>query len=202
MLTQDGENRIREEELFRERIRLEIERAKEHPKKGKIWTALNSAFGLFLLSTVAVGLISAGYARFQENLRTASDERREINKLATEINNRCRRTSKLMSTALEQNALMALYNAVELDSPTAGTYDEFKGRRLDSMVIELQSRTQQSVPKALELTDRLDAIHLKIWKSGIFKDSSQVSDITIPNEIADESRAAANELREVNIRSR
>nr|WP_299385306.1 hypothetical protein [Allomuricauda sp.] len=69
-----------------EKIRTLIQ--KEEKKISVIWKYLNSALGIWFLSTVGVGLISFGYAKISYNLEEKTKRNQLIAKIDTEIESR------------------------------------------------------------------------------------------------------------------
>ena len=61
MLTEEERQRIRLEEQYRLEIRRQIEQ--EKPKSSRLWTFLNSTFGLWLLSAVVITWASTLYTQ-------------------------------------------------------------------------------------------------------------------------------------------
>jgi hypothetical protein len=90
MLPEETSQRIREEELFRLEVRSELaaeiqNKAQAEPKKNKVWLFLNSTLGMWVLGTVALGLVSFGYTTYTD-YRTQKQERStRIRKLDLEI---------------------------------------------------------------------------------------------------------------------
>lgn len=201
-MTPEEQNRIREEELFRERVRSELERERSRPTPRGLWAFLNSAFGLFLLSTVAVGLISTGYALVQEQIRIRTERHAVMGRIETEINNRLSGTARAMRSALKENVLMGLYNALEADSRNGGTYLEFKERSIGSLLSELEARSGHTFTAVRRTLDELDAIHLSIWKSRTFKDPTRLGEVTIGTDVAQRADEAAKTLEELHVSTR
>ena len=57
-------------------------------RKNKIWKFVNSSFGLWLLSTVFVGIITFVYSKLNESISISSDQKNRIIKLDQEIEGR------------------------------------------------------------------------------------------------------------------
>jgi hypothetical protein len=102
MLTENDLNRIKSEEIFREEIRKKIS---EKEKSSKIWTFLNSSFGIWLLSTVVVGLIVYFHNENKVNNEIFANNTALINKLETEASNRL----QLFKLALENQGFANVY---------------------------------------------------------------------------------------------
>lgn len=78
-LTDDEKAHIREEEEFRAELRREF--AEKKPNRG--WAFLNSAFGLWLLGSVSLGLITFLYQKLDSSYK-ATAERNEIQRKVRE----------------------------------------------------------------------------------------------------------------------
>jgi hypothetical protein len=63
MISEEQKKQVQAEEIYRAEIRNNIESA----KKKSIWLFVNSAFGIWVLSTLVVGLLSFGYTQWKEN---------------------------------------------------------------------------------------------------------------------------------------
>lgn len=79
MLTEFEKAQIRAEEIFRSQVRREIDAGKPQPARTqKVWSWLNSAFGLWLLSSVVLTGLTTAYAHYRDQ------REREVKKLETE----------------------------------------------------------------------------------------------------------------------
>jgi hypothetical protein len=83
MLTEEEQNRIRAEEVFRQEVRKSLEQ--EDSKRRKLWPLLNSAFVLWALSTLAVGIVSLTYAQLQEQRAIVANNAETAEKIDTEM---------------------------------------------------------------------------------------------------------------------
>src|SRR5437868_1763940 len=81
MLTPRKKERIKSEEEYRAKIQSTLS---ENSAKNRIWTFLNSAIFLWILTTIVVGLLSWGYTQLQEMRQNAE----EIHKLDIEVDAR------------------------------------------------------------------------------------------------------------------
>ncbi|MGB7745982.1 MAG: hypothetical protein WBN75_01675 [Verrucomicrobiia bacterium] len=81
---------IRAEEIYRSEVRQELDAKADEAKSStdRLWTALNSSFVLWLLSSVVVSGIAAGYTGWQNHHAKTKANRELIEKLDTEISNR------------------------------------------------------------------------------------------------------------------
>lgn len=64
MLTEDEKEQIRQQELYRYEVRQQLDSKPTY--RSRLWKSLNSAFVLWMLSTVVVGLISFAYTRWEK----------------------------------------------------------------------------------------------------------------------------------------
>src|SRR5215210_5887334 len=87
--------RIVDEEKFRHRLRIELEKGEEKKIEPKFWTFLNSPFGLFLLSSVLLTGFARLYTDYKGAVEQAQVRRSEILKLATEFDYRLTQTEYL-----------------------------------------------------------------------------------------------------------
>lgn len=76
MLRNIDRKRIYQEEIYRYKIRAQLDRTVQKKIKGKIWTFVNSAFFLWFLSSVVVGVISFLYVKWDKQ-RDLEREQRE-----------------------------------------------------------------------------------------------------------------------------
>jgi hypothetical protein len=84
MLNEHQMKVIREEELFREEVRKDIEK-KRVPQKEGLWHFANSAFGLWLLSSVALGSLGFLYGYVQDQRSAKRDAQERVSRLRFEI---------------------------------------------------------------------------------------------------------------------
>src|ERR1700722_3831040 len=86
-LTDAQQAEIRAEEIYRSQVRQELD-AKPDETTSRLWTALNSSFVLWLLSSVVLSGIAACYTGWQNRHAKIKENRELIEKLDTEISNR------------------------------------------------------------------------------------------------------------------
>ncbi|HEV7388713.1 MAG TPA: hypothetical protein VGN73_08885 [Gemmatimonadaceae bacterium] len=119
MLSPEESLRIREEEVVRSEVRRELEAA--GPKRSfgaKVWAALNSAFLLWFLSSIVLGVLTAAVSAHQRN-RDVLDRREKLQyDLRTELAGRVDEALEAME--LDQRRILrgevyprsAIYNEV------------------------------------------------------------------------------------------
>lgn len=137
MLTEEEKRRIREEEIFRQEVRLSLEK-RTKSKWAKFWAFLNTSFGIWLLSTVAVGLITWGYTQWEENHTKSIENRQLIRKIDLEIAARLSYFEPKLTSAKNiwdySMALAALDNPLTPTGVPIGVFPEFKQRNLRSLL--------------------------------------------------------------------
>ena len=86
MLTDNQKKLIREEEIFRCEVRTELEkRDAATSMTGSLWGFVNSAFGLWLLSSVMLGSLGFLYGYVQDTRHTRRDAQERLSRLRFEI---------------------------------------------------------------------------------------------------------------------
>ena len=81
MLNGRERNRIREEEIYRSAVREEIAELSTKTTGKKFYGFLNSPFGLWILTSIILGLFSFGYTQYQRS----KDTQQRIQKIDAEI---------------------------------------------------------------------------------------------------------------------
>lgn len=146
MLTDAEKLRIREEESFRHIVHDELSQRSESEPGSGAWKFLNSAFGIFLLSTVAVGMFTWAYQRFEAGIQDEKTRIRTRERIQAELEYRLMPLSGLM-TDRWSDLMLALHQARKIlaPSPREGErYDrvlspEFAARSIPSLLFELKS---------------------------------------------------------------
>jgi len=147
MLTEQDKARIRAEEVFRAELRRELvahapaeASAADGPKarKGRILAFLNSAVGMWFLTTVAAGAITTGYQWVDSGLKRQSEIRLSMARIGTELNNRIDEIEQRVSVASTTAEVLAVLN--QLDASTIRIFDELKERNLLSLLVELNTQ--------------------------------------------------------------
>jgi hypothetical protein len=130
MLSQDDRERIRAEEIFREEVRASLAATK---RPNRIWTVLNSAFTLWLLSSVGIGGITWIYQTRQarEQARVAAQRRHVA--LITEITFRLQPIDEMH----DFGQVVTYLAAAEAGSISRSTLNEYRTLTLQSLFTEL-----------------------------------------------------------------
>jgi len=138
VMTDEDKNKIREEEIFR----AEVQKTLVSARPNKVIVFLNTSLGIWLLSTLVIGLFGWGYSRFQSSRQNEE----QIIKLDREILARIESTQYRISNLgvpLPSN----IYPANELLAPPTPeriVQTEFANRNFRSLLYELQSRVPVS----------------------------------------------------------
>ncbi|HEV2133715.1 MAG TPA: hypothetical protein VGR47_05580 [Terracidiphilus sp.] len=168
MLQIDEKNRIRDEEIFRQEIRREIEVLKTNSSSGKrIWSLLNSSFALWFLSSVVLGSLTAAVTTF--NARSVREaQRAEIQRrLNTEISSRIQASKAAMRVEEQKlergqqshpswefsTAWHYLNNTFTYDGAPVdfSIYPEYQKRSFQSLVYELSTLAgRETLPAILD----------------------------------------------------
>jgi hypothetical protein len=166
MLEDNDKLRIQLEEEYRREIR---ERLEAKPaRSSRLWSFLNSAFALWLLSTVVVGMVGFVYERYdraREARRTQGEKAAAVEtqrsltvqKLDAEISSRLNYFNRLLTDATTQTerrnrlarGLMALERPSEAVYPV-GVFPEYANRSFHSLLWELLHNVQPAEKQALE----------------------------------------------------
>lgn len=143
MLTPEEKNKIIEEETFRNEVRNSLNSSKKDNTKFQF---LNSPFGLWILSTVFIGLITFGYNKYTEYSKAKELKAKTINDLAFEIGYRFQPIDLMK----EKEEIITYINRLDLypdrsDSVGGFPYsrEEFKNRTTESIIWDFKTLTNQ-----------------------------------------------------------
>jgi hypothetical protein len=170
-LSEEEKNRIRDEEVFRQEIRRELEAGAPQKTRGKkIWALLNSSFALWFLSSVVVAGITAVVTVHEKNNNERIRKEHVQHRLATELAGRA--TEGLVSLRLDpelikkataswvyHEALSYLDNCVTVSATTDtvtkttldfSSYPEFRHIKFTTVIYELGDVVAPAEIPALE----------------------------------------------------
>lgn len=135
--------RIYQEEVYRHEVRARLDKTDQKKNKvgGKIWTFINSAFFLWFLSSVVLGIISFSYAKWDKQKGLERDQRerealierekiQRIRKLDAEI------SSRLIYFVLSQNIYLVDKIVVVETVTGEGSLKESEVKKRESEVKE------------------------------------------------------------------
>lgn len=142
MLTDDDRQRIRAEEAFRQEVRKElVVPAAKEPSKAPmtIWQRFmgfaNTSFGIWLLSTVAIGGVSTGYQLLTHHFEMVRQDEARAARLNSEISNRLDQMSeKLLDGPSRTVVLDALK---ELDTGSVKMFDDLFEKNILTLLGQL-----------------------------------------------------------------
>jgi hypothetical protein len=170
-LPESNRARIRAEEIYREEVRAEVTRTKtSKTRRQRLWSLLNTSFGIWLLSSVVLGGLGFLYTSTQSLLTESRIKASSIRKLDTEIASRLRQWSRLgeVEEIKRDHAVpgsFARYYGWLVKAPDQSgkflyviypVFPEFEHRPLLSLITELRSYVDGAEAKELDQTiDRL-----------------------------------------------
>lgn len=175
MLTDEEKQRIKSEEIYRDEIRKKLN---ENEQISKFWKFVNSSFGIWLLSTVVVGLIVYLYNDSKLQNEISANNAATIQKLETEASNRLQQFKLALSN---QQASKIYYQKEDLvymidgDLVKNGTlssekpiyiFPEYKERTMNSLLYEIErlSVDKKSISNILEARKLLTDIQSSLLK--------------------------------------
>ena len=176
MLTEEEMARIRAEEVFRLEVRRTLEAAKPQPsRRQRLWLWLNSAFGLWLLSSVVLTGLTTAYTRYQNQREQQVKKEDAEKRLNTEISGRMFEALKGLATYQNDirngklgpptdvygTVVQYLDNSYVYDSSNRkdlSIYPEFQKRNFQSLLIELSSLNDEDRAQAREAFDEYIAL--------------------------------------------
>jgi hypothetical protein len=154
MLTDEEKGKIKAEEIFRDEIRKELSEKVGKSFRNKIWTFMNSSLGIWLLSTVVVGLIVYFYNNNKLENELSANNAATIQKLETETSNRlqqfksallCQDPSKIYyqkdELAYMIDGILVSDGSLSLQKPIY-IFPEYKERTMNSLLYEIGRLTR------------------------------------------------------------
>lgn len=193
MLTQDQKNQILLEERYRREVQLKLDK----PKRRSLWEFVNSAFGMWLLTTVVVSWgLELNAARMRD-----VERQNKLDRLHLEIGYRFTQVQETLANAetgdLETReravaeALSRLRRAGDKSSTVSGftaylsLYPEYQGFGLPALLAEQKKLRKMTVPEEKETNKILG--HLAALRSFIrIKNISQGDPKQVAGAIIDE----------------
>jgi hypothetical protein len=194
MLSNERKQQILDEEIYRSEVQIELK--KKEKKKSKTWEFMNSSFGIWLLSSVALGLITWGYTQISQSLAADKKNQAEIQKYDVEIPARINNYKVLLSH-LKQNG--DYYNAND-EFLLGGKYfvlPEFRDKSIKSLLLEqsllVPNQRKEEIKKQINGIDKLTQTKIEAtigggreeWQASI--DNSLIRNAEKLNQIITES---------------
>jgi hypothetical protein len=144
MLNDDDKARIRLEEIYREEVRRQLHVPEVQTRGERLIAFLNGALGMWLLSSILVGVVTWSYTVWTDSRTAARENEATIEKLDVEIVARITRFRDLLSSATTAESFYLIL--VSLDNPQStgqlkvSVFPDLAGRSLSSLLWELRSR--------------------------------------------------------------
>lgn len=166
MLEPETKRQLREEEMFREEVRRELEQ--QRVKKSELWEFVNSSFGIWLLSTIVVGAATLGYTKWQEKKEHEQAFSQALGMSKTEIGYRIAYFSHLVETKVGpslsyQDALAILEGAPDRapEGYSPGYFPQFRPFQLTFLYDQLSELVGYNDQKRL---DGLGKLHTALGR--------------------------------------
>jgi hypothetical protein len=145
MLTKEDQERIRQEEIFRQEVRESLQEAKRpYAVGGRIWAIVNTSFGIWLLSTIVVGLFSWAYTNWEQRRSKQHEQNELIRKLDVEIPVRLQTSESLFDSASRAAGYYSAMRSLRVPPDAIIVFPEFRDRPITALLSELL----QQVPAA------------------------------------------------------
>jgi hypothetical protein len=179
MLSEEDKQRIKEEEIFRSEVQKSLSGQRPETAHKRLWAFFNTSLGIWVLSTIAVGLFGWMYAQWQVGQQNAE----QIRKIDVEIHARIYAAQIYHSAGSSGPNGRYLSKADILLSPPTGEsviLPEFANRNLKSLLFELQDR----VPPGGESLDVDSAVNkVQHLESYLNKELTDAADSKLNDEI-------------------
>ena len=163
MLSEDEKLHIREEEILRNEIRKQLDRADlSVSKSSTIWKYMNSPFFLWFVSSVVLAAASFSYGHWEKQHAVEQERRLTTRKLDAEIASRLRYFSALYQVGTREGAPQGhdtkLKALLSLEKPSQTEYPinvfpEYANRSFRSLLWELVQVVPESERKGVDTAD-------------------------------------------------
>ena len=178
MLTDNDRERIRAEEAFRHALRQEIAQSGPAPAKKepdappsfwqKFMAFANTSFGIWALSTVAIGGISSGYQLIAHHYEMVRQDEARAHRLQSEIANRFDQMSEKL---LEGRSRAVIVDALkELDSGSVKMFDDLVEKNAITLAAQLRdlvgAKEQAQIDQAMPVLRDLVLLNQLIRQNG------------------------------------
>lgn len=218
MLTNEEMERIKSEEIYRDEIRKKLNENEQSSFPKKSWKFINSSFGIWLLSTVVVGLVVYLYNDNKLKNEISTNNAATIQKLETETSNRLQ---QFKVTLLNQEPSKIYYQKKELAYMIDGVliidgtyssekpiyiFPEYKERTMNSLLYEIGrlSKDKNRISTITEARKLLSTIQNSLLKmenpppSPDFPQSQRIQQLiqVHPEQITSDDRKLMAEYQE------
>jgi len=128
MLSDEEKQHLRAEEIFRQEVRLELKAAApKQSKMGRFWSALNTPFVLWMLSSVLIGFFGWAYSTIQSSRDANARNEELVRKLDVEITNRIQETLGVIGPFVNEVVLTEREASRIIEVPALGAPDRVSG---------------------------------------------------------------------------
>jgi hypothetical protein len=153
LLTDKQREQIRAEEIFRAEVQRELKIPEERSRKARAWRFFNTALGLWVLSSLVLGGLTAGFGYLQNHLATLRRNRELVDRDSEQFAVRLEYSQLLLKSALDSDAKPNA-NAMDIkrsiyqgslhafleDTSETRLFPESKDRSTLSLVFELKAK--------------------------------------------------------------
>jgi hypothetical protein len=146
-LTEDQQQRIKAEEIYRAEVQRQLKPPAPQTRWAKLIAFLNTSLGLWLMSSVLLAGVTAGYSHLQAYNAARQQRQAKIEQLDSQLGMRLDYSLLLLQRAQSmnspkpsgdtRNAYLAAVNAFLVDEPETRLSPNFKDRSTLSLVVEL-----------------------------------------------------------------
>jgi hypothetical protein len=178
MLTDNDRERIRAEEAFRHALRQEITQsgpapAKKEPEKPptlwqKFMAFANTSFGIWALSTVAIGGISSGYQLISHHYEMVRQDEARAHRLQSEIVNRFDQMTEKLAGGRDKTVILDALK--ELDSGSVKMFDDLVEKNVVTLAVQLRdlvgAKDQAQIDLALPILREMVLLNQLVRQNG------------------------------------
>ncbi|GGN14174.1 hypothetical protein GCM10010967_58000 [Dyadobacter beijingensis] len=138
-MSEEEKRKIFEEELYRFEARHSFETKKDVSKNGKLWIFLNSNFGLWLMSTVVIGLIVGGYSKYEERKNLEIKEEEASRRLIGEMKYRVYKLGVELSYLSKEAKVASAAGSENIDEEEYRNFDYKKPINVKTIFLSIDS---------------------------------------------------------------
>lgn len=187
-MNEEEKKRIQEEEFFRHEVRKSLEKKTTLSWRSRIWSFLNSSFGLWLLSTVFVGIMVNFYTKFQEESIAKAKNQELQRKLETEISSRLTEFKFMIQVPFpkKRHVIKTIVGVTEekgrFSEDMFNIFPEFYERSTESLIYEVEQLQvdTRSIKELKEARKTLRTIVKYASTINELSDSSKPDELVIP----------------------
>ena len=192
-MTEEDKLRVRDEEVYRSEVRRELEAQKSKPttRSGKVWAFVQTSLGIWLLSTVVVGLITWGYTQLQGALQRSNAQLQVVQHADAEAKSRVQQWLNMCNIRWVQSEFATskfqewYFNVVRPPEKNPQytyviypVYSEFEDRALISVLTQLRD----NVPSAEKPSIDQAITWVGAWNPDIWENKSFVQKVQVARE--------------------